>query len=77
MFGSTARNRVARLNANGTLDATFANPNVNASVLTLQIQPDGKVLIGGTFTTVGGTAMSSVARLNSTGTRDSTFVDLM
>ncbi|MBK7179404.1 MAG: delta-60 repeat domain-containing protein [Rhizobiaceae bacterium] len=75
MFGSTARNRVARLNANGTLDATFANPNVNASVLTLQIQPDGKVLIGGTFTTVGGTAMSSVARLNSTGTRDSTFVD--
>jgi hypothetical protein len=43
-----ARNRVGRLNSNGTLDAGF-NPGsgANATVYCLYQQPNGKILIGG------------------------------
>jgi uncharacterized delta-60 repeat protein len=57
------------------LDTTFADPNVNADVTTLTVQSDGKIVIGGYFTSVGGQARSGVARLNSDGTLDTTFVD--
>ena len=48
-----ARNRIARLNADGSLDTTF-NPGANDQVLALAVQPDGKILVGGDFTTLGG-----------------------
>src|SRR5437660_9278711 len=50
--------------AGGDLDSTF-----NASVLeggavnALALQPDGKTIIGGSFTTVNGTTRSRIARL--------------
>ena len=37
------------------------------------LQPDGKVLIGGGFTTVNGTNRSGIARLNANGSLDSSF----
>jgi uncharacterized delta-60 repeat protein len=39
----------------------------------LMLQPDGKILIGGDFTSFNGTARSRVARLNSDGALDPTF----
>lgn len=71
---STPRNRVARLNANGALDASF-NPGNGADggVYRLAVQPDGKVLIGGEFTSVNGTARNRIARLNLDGTLDTSF----
>ena len=47
-YNGTSRNYIARLNADGSLDASF-NPGVGASsfVYSLALQPDGKVLIGG------------------------------
>lgn len=70
----TARNRVARLNANGSLDAGF-NPGsgANADVKTLALQADGKVVIGGAFTSFNGTARNRVARINADGSLDGTF----
>jgi uncharacterized delta-60 repeat protein len=60
----TNRNRIARLNANGSLDLSF-NPGTgaNAVVRTIALQADGNVLIGGDFTTVNGTVRPYVARL--------------
>src|SRR5207237_1473973 len=50
-INGTNRNFIARLNANGSLDATFdPGTGPNNSVLTMAVQPDGKVLIGGLFT---------------------------
>jgi uncharacterized delta-60 repeat protein len=72
LFNGTIRNRVARLNADGTLDTAF-NPNVNNYVEELVLQPDGKIFIGGDFTSVGGTSRNGVARLNADGTLDSSF----
>ncbi|MBN8458005.1 MAG: choice-of-anchor D domain-containing protein [Verrucomicrobia bacterium] len=66
------RNHLARLNADGTLDATF-NPNVNQPVNCLAVQADGKIIIGGDFTYVGGVWRDHIARLNPNGSLDETF----
>ena len=73
--GGVARNRVARLNADGTLDTGFVDPNVNGVVNSnsMTTQPDGKILIGGAFTTVGSTVRNRIARLNADGTLDTGF----
>jgi uncharacterized delta-60 repeat protein len=71
---NTVRPRIARLNANGTLDTGF-NPGAgaNGTVSSVVLQPDGKLLIGGSFTTINGTNRSGIARLNSTGGLDTSF----
>lgn len=73
-FNSTARNRIARLNADGSLDMTF-NPGTgtNESVHVITLQTDGKVLIGGNFTTFNGTARNRLARLNTDGSLDAGY----
>lgn len=74
LVDNVARNRVARLNSDGTLDTTFdTSVGANNTVRAVALQPDGKVLIGGEFTTVGGTARHRIARLNTDGSLDSAF----
>jgi uncharacterized delta-60 repeat protein len=66
------RNNIARINVDGSLDDTF-NPNANGPVTAAAIQGDGRILIGGTFTSVGGQAQGYLARLNADGSLDGTF----
>ena len=79
--GSSApvtRNHIARLNADGTLDATF-NPNADKTVLALAVTANGQILVGGGFSTLtpngasAATKRSCAARLNSDGTLDTGF----
>jgi uncharacterized delta-60 repeat protein len=63
------RNRIARLNSNGTLDSF--NPSSDGAVNVILIQTDGKILVGGTFALLGGATRNRIARLNSDGTLDS------
>jgi uncharacterized delta-60 repeat protein len=63
---------LARLNLNGTVDSAF-NPVVDNSILTIQPQPDGKLVVSGVFTTVGGQPRARLARLNADGTLDASF----
>lgn len=56
----------------GDLESGF-NPNPNGSVVSMAVQPDGKILIGGYFTTVGGVARRRLALLNADGTLDASF----
>ena len=74
-FNGIARSRIARLNANGSLDATF-DPGVspNDTVRSILFQGDGKVVIGGSFTSIAGSDRNRVARLNSDGTLDTAFM---
>ena len=69
------RNRIARLNADGSLDESFdpGSSEVTPSVLALAVQPDGKTLIGGDFTTVQNLDRSGIARLNTNGSVDGSF----
>jgi uncharacterized delta-60 repeat protein len=62
-IGGVVRNRVARINADGTLDSAF-NPNANSYIQGVAIQSDGKVIIGGAFTTLGGVTCNRIARLD-------------
>jgi uncharacterized delta-60 repeat protein len=70
--GGVARNRIARLNTNGTLDTGF-DPNANERAYTVAVQADGKIVIGGGFTAVSGTTRNYIARLNADGTLDAGF----
>ncbi|MES2573368.1 MAG: T9SS type A sorting domain-containing protein [Bacteroidota bacterium] len=73
-FNGTTKNRIARLNADGTLDATFA-PVTGASgpVYSMGLQTDGKILISGAFTSYDGVTKNYITRLNTNGTLDATF----
>jgi uncharacterized delta-60 repeat protein len=73
-YGGISRSRVARLNSNGTLDTSF-NPGTGAnnSVYSVIPQPDGKIIIGGSFTSYNGVTVNRIVRLNNDGTRDNTF----
>ena len=53
-IGGQTRNRIARLDATTGLADSF-NPNANSSVESIAVQADGKILVGGLFTSIGGT----------------------
>src|SRR6266568_5297584 len=70
------RNRIARLNPDGTLDTAF-NPNANAQVNAIALQADGKILVGAVSIrtlSIGGQTRNYIARLDATtGAADLTF----
>lgn len=76
------QNRVARLHPDGKLDTTFnAGVNIyyyglidNTSIHALALQPDGKVIIGGSFASVDDDELyESLARLHPNGSLDTSF----
>lgn len=73
-YAGLMRNRVARVNTNGTLDGGF-NPGMgtDGDVRTLQLQEDGKVLVGGLFDVFAGVDRGHVVRLGTNGLVDVTF----
>jgi uncharacterized delta-60 repeat protein len=75
-LGTTTRNRIGRLNSNGTLDTTF-NPGANNSIAAVLRQSDGKIVVGGAFSGLGGgtgtTTRNRLGRLNTDGSVDATF----
>jgi len=74
----TTRNRIARLNEDGTLDTGF-DPNASAPVFGIAVQADGKVLLGGASTTLqpngalSSTARNFAARVNADGMLGTSF----
>ena len=63
--------------APGDLDAGFLNgqAGANGPVAALAVQPDGKVIIGGNFTTFNDVGRNRIARLNADGTLDPAFLN--
>ena len=70
---------IMRLNLDGSFDTTFSNgyAGFNDDVNTIAVQKDGKILVGGAFTSYadasGFHSTNYIARLNTDGTYDSTF----
>jgi uncharacterized delta-60 repeat protein len=73
--GSQTHSRIARLNADGTVDSGFQNLSPNDTVRSVALQTDGRILIGGSFDSLGGFDRSRIARLNASGTVDISFQD--
>ena len=75
LYNGISRNKVARLNSDGSLDATF---NTGTGLLgnylfSISLQDDGKIIIGGDFTSYNGILSKNIARINTDGTLDTTF----
>lgn len=66
------RNHVARLQPSGALDNTFEFES-SGRILTSVTTSDGKIIVGGSFITIGGVSRNFLARLNADGSVDSTF----
>jgi hypothetical protein len=64
-IGGVARDSIARLNPDGTLDMGF-DPTAHNGVACIALQGDGKILIGGAFTAIGGVARNYIARVTNT-----------
>lgn len=80
-YNGVARRGVARLNSDGTLDASFVpegtafrGPNGFFQLGALALQPDGKILVGGSFVEFNGVPRNYLVRLNADGTLDASFV---
>ncbi len=71
------RENILRLNADGSLDTNFSprvrREYINDSISTIVLQPDGKILAGGFFNTLGGENRKNIGRLHSDGTVDMSF----
>ncbi len=74
-----SRTNIGRLNEDGSLDTGF-KPSVlpfdfieGTSIYTITVQPDGKILVGGSFTSIAGASQNSLARLNNDGSLDTNF----
>ncbi len=70
------RNNIGRLNPDGSVDTLFnpgATQNSYVSVSCLALQLDGKILVGGSFTSLGGQARTNIGRLNLNGSVDPDF----
>ncbi|MBK6832253.1 MAG: delta-60 repeat domain-containing protein [Flavobacteriales bacterium] len=58
----------------GALDLSFdPGTGFNHIVTAIEVQPDGKILAAGLFTTYNGTSCDHITRLNANGSLDGTF----
>src|SRR5437899_1249644 len=67
-------NRITRINFDGSLDTSFdpgtgADGEITAAVL----QPDGRIVVAGRFTSFNGFTHNGICRLNANGSVDQTF----
>src|SRR6478609_5399238 len=79
-FNGASRYHLARLNADGSLDNSFnLGTDINSDIFlysmvrSIILQPDGKIIIGGIFSTFNNVGRNGIARLNKDGSLDTTF----
>ncbi len=76
-YGGVPVGNLLRINPNATLDTAFntaTGTNASGGITSVALQSDGRILIGGTFSSFNGTSRSIFARINSDGSLDQTFV---
>lgn len=73
-YDGIGRPGIARLNTNGTLDATFVvGSGVNSWIRSLHTQTNGQILVSGWFTSYNDHSFNRMVRLNSDGSADTNF----
>jgi uncharacterized delta-60 repeat protein len=74
-YSGVSSSRIIRLNTNGSVDTSFVvGTGFNSTVNTIALQPDGKILVGGNFTSYSGVSKNGIVRLNTNGSIDTSFV---
>jgi uncharacterized delta-60 repeat protein len=75
-FNGSLINRIVRLNPDGTIDTTFnSGIGCNNEIRSTSIQPDGKIIIGGIFTSYDGIGRNRIARINGDSTLDTSLIE--
>ena len=71
---NVGRNRIARFNFDGSLDTSF-DPGIgaDAEITAAVLQPDGRIVVAGLFTSFNGFMHNRVCRLNANGSVDQSF----
>lgn len=73
-FNGQNKPYLVRLNSDGSLDENFnIGSGFNGPVGDIGLQNDGKIVVGGSFTSFNGTAAERILRLNPDGSRDGSF----
>jgi uncharacterized delta-60 repeat protein len=75
-LNGNSRNRLIRLNSDGTEDTAFytnLGTGFASAPQDIKVQSDGKIVVGGIFTTFNGNTRNKLVRLNSDGTEDTSF----
>jgi uncharacterized delta-60 repeat protein len=74
-LNGVSRNGIARLNPNGTVDLSFQPGSGldGGTAKCIAIQNDGKILVGGSFTSYNNVNSPNLVRLNSDGSIDPSF----
>lgn len=74
-FNGFSANKIIRLHSDGSVDTSFnTGTGFNGDVNTMLLQPDGKILLGGKFTTYNEVAANRIIRINEDGTPDTSFL---
>jgi uncharacterized delta-60 repeat protein len=75
-YNGVSVSKIIRLNNDGTIDGSFnTGTGFNNMVNAITTQSDGKILVGGNFTSYNGTPALYLTRLNADGTIDSSFLN--
>lgn len=74
-YSGVSRNRIIRLNTDGTIDNTFTiGTGFNSFTEGTAVDSLGRIVVVGFFSSYSGTSAPRIVRLNSNGSYDSTFV---
>jgi len=74
-YDGNSYNALIRLNSDGSIDTSFViGTGFNGYIITLEVLSDGKILLGGDFTSYDGNSYNALIRLNSDGSIDTSFV---
>jgi uncharacterized delta-60 repeat protein len=74
-YNGTSVNRIVRLNTDGSIDNTFSiGTGFNNACYIGKLDSNGKLYVGGFFTSYNGTGANRIIRLNSDGSIDTNFV---
>lgn len=73
-WDGVTRNRLARLNPDGSLDESFnIGDGFNGRVSRVLVLPSGKIMVAGAFSVINGLNQGYLVRLNSDGSLDTSF----
>ncbi|MBB4801040.1 putative delta-60 repeat protein [Flavobacterium nitrogenifigens] len=75
VFNGTPANRIIRLNNNGSYDSSFnSGAGFDDDVNAIALQTNGKIVLGGNFTSYNSNVVNRIIRLNEDGTKDESFL---
>lgn len=73
--GNSNYAKLVRLNADGSIDSTFSiGTGFDDTIEAIEIQPDGKIIVGGSFLNYNGISQKRIVRLNTNGSVDASFL---